>query len=162
MPLLGEIDIIDNDHPLELLQTDIQNYGYCIGFAVSPDQTLLATFTSVGTAQLYSLTSSDFSLIATLQDPAETQISEYFTGHFFSHFLIVGGRRKSLYAYSQTDLDNAILPCDMVVYDCDNGQVVQRVKGHNEEVLRIIPVGKSELLTSSEDGYIIRWHMNLR
>ncbi|KAJ1820864.1 hypothetical protein LPJ60_002967 [Coemansia sp. RSA 2675] len=161
--LTGRIDFIDEDHPLELLPHSITDQMALTGMSLSPDGTLLATFGSSGHVHIWD--TDTFECLTTLRDRSETNIDEFFVGQFTpnSEYLIVGGKLKDRKRWSEADEDNHIMPCPLKIFNVLTGDVVSRLEGHSEEILCVKSVvykGENYYVTTSQDGYIRRWHMD--
>ncbi|KAJ1916620.1 hypothetical protein H4219_003684 [Mycoemilia scoparia] len=161
-PVEGPIEYIDSEHPLKLLPYTISDQSNITGISLSPDGLLLATFSSTGTIKLWEMRT--FKCIKKLRDADEPNIDEYFVGQFLpdGRHLIAGGKLKDRKRWSEADEDNHILPCPLKIFDIITGKVVSRLEGHAEEILCIkyaLYQGENYLLTTSQDGYINRWHM---
>ncbi|KAJ2309300.1 hypothetical protein IWW51_006832, partial [Coemansia sp. RSA 2702] len=157
------IDLIDEEHPLELLPYTITDQMALTGLALSPDGTMLATLGSTGHVHVWD--TDTFECLATLRDKSEPNIDEFFVGQFTpnSEYLVVGGKLKDRKRWSEADEDNHILPCPLKVFNVLTGEVVARLEGHSEEILCVKSVvfkGENYLVTTSQDGYIRRWHMD--
>ncbi|KAJ2238256.1 hypothetical protein IWW45_000267 [Coemansia sp. RSA 485] len=157
------IDYIDEEHPLELISTNMTDQMAMTGMALSPDGSMLATFGSSGSVQIWDTES--FECLATLRDQEEPNIDEFFVGQFTpsSEYIVVGGKLKDRKRWSDADEDNHILPCPLKVFNILTGKVVARLEGHSEEILCIKSVvfkGENYFVTTSQDGYIRRWHMD--
>ncbi|KAJ2746248.1 hypothetical protein GGI20_001528 [Coemansia sp. BCRC 34301] len=163
LDLTGRIDFIDEDHPLELLPHSITDQMALTGMSLSPDGTLLATFGSSGHVHIWD--TDTFECLTTLRDRNETNIDEFFVGQFSpnSEYLIVGGKLKDRKRWSEADEDNHIMPCPLKIFNVLTGDVVARLEGHSEEILCVKSVvykGENYYVTTSQDGYIRRWHMD--
>ncbi|KAJ1648498.1 hypothetical protein LPJ64_000195 [Coemansia asiatica] len=157
------IDCIDDEHPLELITTNMTDQMALTGMALSPDGGMLATFGSSGSVQIWD--TETFECLATLRDLEEPNIDEFFVGQFTpnSEYIVVGGKLKDRKRWSEADEDNHILPCPLKVFNTLTGKVVARLEGHSEEILCIKSVvfkGENYFVTTSQDGYIRRWHMD--
>ncbi|KAJ2379948.1 hypothetical protein GGI05_006470, partial [Coemansia sp. RSA 2603] len=157
------IDFIDEEHPLELISTNMTDQMALTGMALSPDGTMLATFGSSGSVRVWD--TDTFECLTTLRDASEANIDEFFVGQFTpnSEYIIVGGKLKDRKRWSEADEDNHILPCPLKVFNVLTGQVVARLEGHSEEILCVKSVvykGENYFVTTSQDGYIRRWHMD--
>ncbi|ORX74831.1 WD40 repeat-like protein [Linderina pennispora] len=162
-PMGGPIDYIDEEHPLELIPTNIADQMALTGIALSPDGTLLATLGSSG--QIHIWDTESFECLATLRDKSEPNIDEFFVGQFTptGEYLVVGGKLKDRKRWSEADEDNHILPCPLKIFNVLTGEVVARLEGHAEEILSVKGVvykGENYFVTTSQDGYIRRWHMD--
>ncbi|KAJ2753642.1 hypothetical protein IWQ56_006590, partial [Coemansia nantahalensis] len=163
VPCTGRIDCIDDEHPLELLPHSLTDQMALTGMAISPDGSMLATFGSSGSVHIWDTES--FESLATLRDRSEPNIDEFFVGQFTpsAEYLVVGGKLKDRKRWSEADEDNHIMPCPLKIFNVVTGEVVARLEGHAEEVLSIKSVvykGENYLVTTSQDGYIRRWHMD--
>ncbi|KAJ2330958.1 hypothetical protein GGI00_003474, partial [Coemansia sp. RSA 2681] len=161
--LTGRIDFIDEDHPLELLPHSITDQMALTGMSLSPDGTLLATFGSSGHVHIWD--TDTFECLTTLRDRGEPNIDEFFVGQFTpnSEYMIVGGKLKDRKRWSEADEDNHIMPCPLKIFNVLTGDVVARLEGHSEEILCVKSVvykGENYYVTTSQDGYIRRWHMD--
>ncbi|KAJ2781526.1 hypothetical protein GGI15_003198 [Coemansia interrupta] len=157
------IDFIDDEHPLELISTNMTDQMALTGMALSPDGTMLATFGSSGSVRVWD--TDTFECLTTLRDASEANIDEFFVGQFTpnSEYIVVGGKLKDRKRWSEADEDNHILPCPLKVFNVLTGQVVARLDGHSEEILCVKSVvykGENYFVTTSQDGYIRRWHMD--
>ncbi|KAJ1724469.1 hypothetical protein LPJ53_001239 [Coemansia erecta] len=157
------IDFIDEEHPLELISTNMTDQMALTGMALSPDGTMLATFGSSGSVRVWD--TDTFECLTTLRDASEANIDEFFVGQFTpnSEYIVVGGKLKDRKRWSEADEDNHILPCPLKVFNVLTGQVVARLDGHSEEILCVKSVvykGENYFVTTSQDGYIRRWHMD--
>ncbi|KAG9303200.1 hypothetical protein G9A89_000735 [Geosiphon pyriformis] len=160
----GMLNYINEDYQLELINVDVHDQGPITGMTLSPDGTMLVTFSNVGSAKIWDTT--DFRMIQKLRDTKflETQIDEFFVGRFtFDQTkLVVGGKLKDRLRWSAEDDDNHILPCPLKIFDVISGKVIARLEGHAEEVLCIKSIlykGTPYYVTTSQDGYIIKWQM---
>lgn len=157
------INFINEDCPLELVkEANIQDYSQIVGIVLSPDGEMLATFSTIGTAKIWDV--ETFDLIQTLRDADEEQIDEFFVGRFTPtmEHIIIAGKLKDRKKWSSEDDDNHILPCPLKIFDVVSGKVVSRLEGHAEEVLCIKNIcykGENYYVTTSQDGYIIKWKM---
>ncbi|KAI1318398.1 hypothetical protein EDD11_006736 [Mortierella claussenii] len=159
----GMIGKISEDHPLELVDCNIQDQAPVTGMVLSPDGTMLVTFCNLGSARVWSL--EDYSLLTTLRDAKEEHIDEFYVGAFAPDQtkIIVGGKLKDRNNWSEADEDNNILPCPLKIFDILTGEVVTRLEGHTEELLCVKKVqfkGENYFLSGSQDGYLNKWHMD--
>ncbi|KAJ1812607.1 hypothetical protein LPJ75_003567, partial [Coemansia sp. RSA 2598] len=159
----ARIDRIDEEHPLELITTNMTDQMALTGMALSLDGSMLATFGSSGSVQIWD--TETFECLANLRDQEEPNIDEFFVGQFTpnSEYIVVGGKLKDRKRWSEADEDNHILPCPLKVFNILTGKVVARLEGHSEEILCIKSVvykGENYFVTTSQDGYIRRWHMD--
>ncbi|KAJ1902600.1 hypothetical protein LPJ81_003518 [Coemansia sp. IMI 209127] len=157
------IDLIDEEHQLELLPYNISDQMAMTGMSISPDGSMLATFGSTGQVNVWD--TETFECLTSLRDMSEPNIDEFFVGQFTpnSEYLIVGGKLKDRKRWSEADEDNHILPCPLKIFNVLTGEVVARLDGHSEEILCIKSViynGENYYVTTSQDGYIRRWHMD--
>nr|KAJ3423251.1 hypothetical protein HK105_007587 [Polyrhizophydium stewartii] len=157
------IAYIDSRNPLELLtESSIRDRSPITGMTLSPDGTMLVTFSNSGNISFWDL--ETLSLVQTLRDNKEPDIDEFYVGRFTpdSMHLIVGGKLKDRRRWSEQDDDNHIMPCPLKIFDVVSGEVVRKFEGHEEEVLCIksaVFKGQNYFISTSQDGYIIRWHM---
>ncbi|KAJ1666527.1 hypothetical protein IW140_004626 [Coemansia sp. RSA 1813] len=157
------IDLIDEENQLELLPYNISDQMAMTGISISPDGTMLATFGSTGQVNVWD--TETFECLTSLRDMSEPNIDEFFVGQFTpnSEYLIVGGKLKDRKRWSEADEDNHILPCPLKIFNVLTGEVVARLEGHSEEILCLKSVvynGENYYVTTSQDGYIRRWHMD--
>ncbi|KAJ1735454.1 hypothetical protein LPJ72_001856 [Coemansia sp. Benny D160-2] len=157
------IDLIDEEHQLDLLPYNISDQMAMTGITLSPDGTMLATFGSTGQVNIWDV--ETFECLISLRDMSEPNIDEFFVGQFTpnSEYLIVGGKLKDRKRWSEADEDNHILPCPLKVFNVLTGEVVSRLEGHSEEILclkSVVYKGENYYVTTSQDGYIRRWHMD--
>ncbi|KAJ2551890.1 hypothetical protein EV175_003519 [Coemansia sp. RSA 1933] len=157
------IDLIDEEHQLELLPYNISDQMAMTGITISTDGSMLATFGSTGQVNVWD--TETFECLTSLRDMSEPNIDEFFVGQFTpnSEYLIVGGKLKDRKRWSEADEDNHILPCPLKIFNVLTGEVVARLDGHSEEILCIKSVvynGENYYVTTSQDGYIRRWHMD--
>ncbi|KAJ1959479.1 hypothetical protein H4R35_007640, partial [Dimargaris xerosporica] len=100
-----------------------------------------------------------------LRDADEPNIDEFYVCKFtpdHSH-VIVGGKLKDRMRWSEADDDNHILPCPIKIFNVVTSKVVARLEGHSEEILcikRLQFKGDNYLISTSQDGYIIRWKLD--
>lgn len=157
----GMISHINKSNPLQLLRTyDIREPGPIAGIVLSPDGSMLATFSTVGTAKLWDVHSGK--LVMSLKDEKEPDIDEFYVGRFIpdSSRIVVGGKLKDRNRWSEQDDDNHILPCPLKVFDVVKGKVIATLNGHEEEILCVKSLqfkNENYYITSSQDGYIIKW-----
>ncbi|TPX63545.1 hypothetical protein SpCBS45565_g06540 [Spizellomyces sp. 'palustris'] len=158
------IDTINTTTPLTLVkQADMRDAGHITGMVLSPDGSMLATFCTMGLAKVWDL--ETYRIIQTLQDTSEPNIDEFYVGRFTPTMtrLVVGGKLKDPKKWSDEDEDNHILPCPLKVFDLVSGSVVERLEGHEEEILCCKSVefrGERYYVTTSQDGYIIKWKVD--
>ncbi|KAI8070854.1 WD40-repeat-containing domain protein [Gongronella butleri] len=135
--------------------------GPVLGMALSEDGALLATFASSGIICLWDAM-DDFHLIMKLRDTNEQQIEEYYCGQIKDGLLIAGGKLKDRHRWSTEDDDNHILPCPIKVFNLETKKVESQLHGHAEEILCLKWLtfdDKNYYISTSQDGYIIKWHM---
>ncbi|KAG0313986.1 hypothetical protein BGZ99_008448, partial [Dissophora globulifera] len=159
----GMLSKISDDHPLQLVDCNIQDQAPITGMALSPDGTMLATFCNLGSVRVWSL--DDYSLLTTLRDAKEEHIDEFYVGTFVPDQtkVLVGGKRKDRNNWSEADDDNNILPCPLKLFDVLTGEVIVTLEGHTEELLCVKRVqfkGENYFLSGSQDGYLNKWHMD--
>ncbi|KAF9156148.1 hypothetical protein BG015_007046 [Linnemannia schmuckeri] len=158
----GMLNKINEDHPLELVESNIRDQAAITGMVLSPDGTMLATFCNLGSVRIWSL--EDYSLLKTLRDAKEDHIDEFYVGTFVPDqtLVLAGGKLKDRNNWSEADEDNNILPCPLKLFDILTGEVVCQLKGHTEELLCVKRVqfkGENYFLSGSQDGYLNKWHM---
>ncbi|CAG8640317.1 23367_t:CDS:10, partial [Cetraspora pellucida] len=158
----GMINYINEEHQLELINVDVRDQGPITGMTLSPDGAMLVTFCNVGCAKIWD--TADFKLIQKLRDTEEVNIDEFFVGKFIPNHtrMAIGGKLKDRHHWSKDDDDNHILPCPLKIFDVITGKVIARLEGHTEEILcvkTVIYKGAPYFLTTSQDGYIIKWKM---
>jgi len=157
------INFINDDYPLEIVtEASIQDYSQIVGIVLSPDGEMLVTFSTIGTAKIWDV--ETFEEIQTLRDVDEEQIDEFFVGRFTPtmEHIVLAGKLKDRKKWSSEDDDNHILPCPLKVFDVVSGKVINRLEGHAEEILCIKSIcfkGENYYVTTSQDGYIIKWKM---
>lgn len=156
------IDLINTDNQLETVACNISDQAAIASMSLSDDGRLLATFSSIGSVKIWEI-GPEFDLLRKIRDSEETQIDEFYCGAFIPNGLLaVGGKLKNRHRWSEEDNDNHILPCDIKIFDMVDAKVVARLVGHTEEVLTIKVVhfkGENYLISTSQDGSIIKWHM---
>ncbi|KAI9252833.1 WD40-repeat-containing domain protein [Phascolomyces articulosus] len=158
------LDVINEDHSLTSLNYHISDQAAIVGMTLSPDGTILVTFSSVGFIKLWDVT-DEFKMIRRLRDSAEANIEEFYCGQFVDNqeLLVAGGKLKDRFRWSAQDDDNHILPCPVKVFNIETGHRVAELDGHMEEILCIKALQFKEenyYITTSQDGYIIKWHMD--
>ncbi|KAI7852340.1 WD40-repeat-containing domain protein [Circinella umbellata] len=158
------LDVINGDHPLASLNYHISDQAAIVGMTLSPDGTLLATFSSVGFIKLWDVT-NEFKMIRRLRDSKEINIEEFYCGQFVDsqELLVAGGKLKDRFRWSAQDEDNHIMPCPVKIFNIETGQRVAELYGHEEEILCIKSLEfkeKNYFITTSQDGYIIKWQMD--
>ncbi|CAG8641079.1 11376_t:CDS:10, partial [Acaulospora morrowiae] len=158
----GMINYINEQHHLELVNVDVRDQGPITGMTLSSDGTMLVTFCNVGSARIWD--TSDFKLIQKLRDTEEENIDEFFVGKFIPDQtrIAIGGKLKNRNLWSKDDEDNHILPCPLKIFDVISGKVIAKLEGHCEEILcvkNIVYKGTPYYITTSQDGYIIKWKM---
>ncbi|CAG8505132.1 7110_t:CDS:10 [Scutellospora calospora] len=158
----GMINYINEEHQLELINVDVRDQGPITGMTLSPDGAMLVTFCNVGCAKIWD--TADFKLIQKLRDIEEVNIDEFFVGKFIPDHtrMAIGGKLKDRHHWSKDDDDNHILPCPLKIFDVITGKAIARLEGHTEEILCVKTVvykGVPYFLTTSQDGYIIKWKM---
>eukprot|EP01117_Protostelium_nocturnum_P011269 TRINITY_DN4093_c0_g2_i4.p1 TRINITY_DN4093_c0_g2~~TRINITY_DN4093_c0_g2_i4.p1 ORF type:complete len:531 (-),score=175.47 TRINITY_DN4093_c0_g2_i4:719-2311(-) len=156
------IDLINVDNPLTL-QHAIDHQGAIYGMKLSPDYQYLATCTNLGSIQIWD--TKEWKLVTELRDRKEKEIDEFFVMNWTDDgkHIIVGGKLKCRKMWSNTDEDNHILPCPIKIFNTESGEVVERLEGHQEEVLclkRVVFKETNYLLSGSEEGFMIKWEMN--
>ncbi|RKO84670.1 WD40-repeat-containing domain protein [Blyttiomyces helicus] len=158
------INFINQEHPLELVEeAEIRDNGSIIGMVLSPEATILVTFSNFGIARLWDLTT--YEQIQCLKDAKEENIGEFYVGKFVPGLtrMAIGGKVKQRNRWSAQDEDNHVLPCPLKIFDVETGEVVSKLAGHEEEILCVKAIeykGDRYFVTSSQDGYIIRWKMD--
>ena len=149
---------------------------------LSADGTMLATFSNIGAVKIWDV-ENEFKLIQKLRDPDEKNIDEFYCGQFTSDMqdhIVTGGKLKDRHRWSAEDEDNHILPCPIKVrlyillsrysilsnllqiFNMESSKVVARLEGHEEEILTIKDIkfkGENYYISTSQDGYIIKWKM---
>ncbi|KAI8075901.1 WD40-repeat-containing domain protein [Gilbertella persicaria] len=157
------INQINSDHPLQTLPLDISDQGAITGMTLSNDGNLLATFSNVGVIKVWDI-QDDFHLLRKIRDSKETHIDEFYCGRILEcGLLVTGGKLKDRYRWSAEDNDNHILPCPIKIFDLVTCERVAQLEGHSEEILCIKAIqfkGKNYFISTSQDGYIIKWEMD--
>ncbi|TPX55650.1 hypothetical protein PhCBS80983_g05130 [Powellomyces hirtus] len=157
------INHINEAHPLSLLTSaDIRDHGHITSMVQSPDGRMLATFCTMGTVRIWD--TETWKVVQVLRDADEANIDEFYCGRFTPDMrrIVVGGKLKDPHKWSEVDDDNHILPCPLKIFDLVTGKVVERLEGHEEEVLCIKAVqfkGENYYVTTSQDGYVLKWRM---
>lgn len=157
------IDLINMDHELKALSLDVCDQGAVTGMTLSKDGTLLVTFSNIGAIKIWDIR-NDMTCVRHIRDPSETQIDEFYCGQILTDegLLVTGGKLKNRHRWSTEDNDNHILPCPIKIFNIITGERVAVLEGHSEEILCIKAVkfkGDNYLVSTSQDGYIIKWHM---
>ncbi|KAI7864499.1 WD40-repeat-containing domain protein [Spinellus fusiger] len=158
------IDVINQDHPIATVPCQISDQAPITSMTISPDGTLLATFSNVGAVKIWDI-EDEFRLVRKLRDMEEAHIDEFYCGKFVSEtqaLMATGGKLKDRHRFSVQDEDNHILPCPIKIFDIETTKVLATLHGHAEEILCIKALQfKSEnyYISTSQDGYIIKWHM---
>lgn len=157
------VDYVNEMNPLRALPLDICDQGAITGMTLSEDGTLLLTFCNVGSIKIWDI-NENFECIRHIRDRDETQIDEFYCGQILSEGLLVtGGKLKNRHRWSAEDNDNHIMPCPIKIFDVITGKRLAKLDGHTEEILCIKAVkfkGGNYLISTSQDGYIIKWHMD--
>jgi WD40 repeat protein len=158
------IDCINSDNPLTLVPSDIQDQGAVTGMTLSDDGTMLVTFCNIGCVKIWDIRKG-FKCLRHIRDKEEKQIDEFYCGQLLpgTGLLATGGKLKNRHRWSAEDNDNHILPCPIKIFDVFTGKRVAKLEGHTEEILCIKAVkfeGENYLISTSQDGYIIKWHMD--
>lgn len=157
------IDSINHTHALESIPCNVSDQSAISSMALSDDGALLATFSSIGSVKVWNV-ADNFELLRKIRDNEETQIDEFYCGAFTPNGLLaVGGKRKNRHHWSTEDNDNFILNCDIKLFDMVQAKVLTRLEGHTEEVLTIKAIefkGNNYLISTSQDGSIMKWHMS--
>lgn len=160
------IDLINSDHPLIALPLDICDQGAVTGMTLSEDGTLLVTFCNIGAIKIWDI-QNGLVCLRHIRDHTETQIDEFYCGQILpaadDGLLVTGGKLKNRHRWSAEDNDNHILPCPIKIFNLITGERIAKLDGHTEEILCIKAVvfkGNNYLISTSQDGYIIKWHMS--
>ncbi|KAF7730101.1 hypothetical protein EC973_003047 [Apophysomyces ossiformis] len=155
------IDAINEDNPLTLVPSNIEDQGAITGMTLSTDGTLLATFSNIGSIKIWDV-EDDFRPLRKLRDTKEPHIDEFYCGKFVSSLMVAGGKLKDRHRWSAVDEDSHILPCPIKIFDLETTSIVSKLEGHAEEILCIKSLTfkeKNYYISTSQDGYIIKWHM---
>lgn len=160
----GMINSINANHSLQTLPINVSDEGPITGMTLSDDGKLLATFCNMGSIKVWDV-DNNCNLMRKIHDKSETEIEEFYCGQFLTEkgFLVAGGKLKARHKWSHQDNDNFILDCDIKIFDVDTGDRVALLKGHSEEILCIKALsfkGNNYFISTSQDGYIIKWHMD--
>jgi WD40 repeat protein len=160
----GMIDRINDEYRLKTLPVNVSDDGPITSMTLSEDGKLLATFCNMGSIKVWHI-DQDVTLVRKIRDTVETQIEEFYCGQFVMEkgLLAAGGKLKDRHKWSYQDNDNFILPCDIKIFNVDTCERVAVLKGHSEEILCIKAVqfkGNNYFISTSQDGYIIKWHMD--
>ncbi|KAL0083572.1 WD40-repeat-containing domain protein [Phycomyces blakesleeanus] len=159
------IDNINENNQLEAVPCNISDQAAITSMCLSPDGTLLATFSNIGAVKIWDI-ADDFNLIRKLRDTEEKHIDEFYCGQFVSdsqNLLVTGGKLKDRHRWSVEDEDNHILPCSIKIFDIEECKIVGKLAGHSEEILCIKSLtfnGKNYYISTSQDGYIFKWNMD--
>ncbi|CDS14390.1 hypothetical protein LRAMOSA06559 [Lichtheimia ramosa] len=158
------MDVINEKYPVKALNYNLGDHGPVTAMTLSPDGVMLATFSSTGAIQLWDI-ADNFKLLRRIRDRGETQIEEFYCGKFSNdqELIVAGGKLKNRSVWSSQDDDNHILPCPIKIFSVETGNRVGQLDGHSEEVLCIKAItfkGKNYYLSTSQDGYIIKWQMD--
>ncbi|KAI9599559.1 WD40-repeat-containing domain protein [Syncephalis fuscata] len=160
----GMVNFVDEQEQALYCITEatIHDQGPITGMKLSPDGTMLATFCNVGCVKLWDL--EDWRLLRHLRDTEEPNIDEFYVGQFTPNqaHLIVAGKLKNRAFWSETDDDNHIMSTPIKIFDIVSGQVVVKLEGHEEEVICVKLIefqGDNYIISTSQDGYIIKWKM---
>ncbi|KAI7865731.1 WD40-repeat-containing domain protein [Spinellus fusiger] len=159
------INDISHANQLELVSCNMSDQAPITSMCLSPDGTLLATFSNIGAVKIWDIT-NDFALLRKLRDTEELNIDEFYCGQFISDaqaLLATGGKIKDRHRWSAEDEDNHILPCTIKIFDIEESKVVSKLVGHSEEILCIKTLtfnGQNYYISTSQDGYIFKWHMD--
>ncbi|KAI8967594.1 WD40-repeat-containing domain protein [Mycotypha africana] len=167
------IDNISEDNPVVALPYAISDQGAITGMTLSGDGTLLATFSNIGSIKVWDVAATDaaadgdesFKLLRHIRDKDEKQIDEFYCGQILENegLIVAGGKLKDRYRWSAEDNDSHILPCPLKIFDVVTGKRTTLLEGHAEEILCIKAIqflGENYLISTSQDGYIIKWHMD--
>ncbi|KAI7896073.1 WD40-repeat-containing domain protein [Mucor mucedo] len=157
------INEINADHPLYPLAVDVCDQGAVTGMTLSDDGTLLVTFSNIGAIKIWDV-HHNLTCLRHIRDRQETQIDEFYCGQLLpaDELLVAGGKLKNRHRWSAEENDNHIMPCPIKIFNIITGERVAVLDGHSEEILCIKAVqfkGDNYLLSTSQDGYIIKWHM---
>ncbi|KAG0166791.1 hypothetical protein DFQ28_007313 [Apophysomyces sp. BC1034] len=159
------IDRINEENQLEVVPCNISDQAAITSMSLSPDGTLLATFSNIGAIKIWDI-EDDFRLVRKLRDAEETHIDEFYCGKFVSEtqeLMVTGGKLKDRHRWSAQDEDNHILPCPIKIFNIEESKVVGKLEGHTEEILCIKALtfnGQNYFISTSQDGYIIKWNMD--
>ncbi|ORZ21568.1 WD40-repeat-containing domain protein [Absidia repens] len=152
---------VNESSPLAVVHS-FKDQGPVLGMTLSKDGTLLATFCTLGTINIWDV-QNELCLLIRLQDNQEDQIDEFYCGLFRDQYLLAGGKLKDRHCWSVEDEDCHILPCPIKIFDMFDGKVAGQLDGHSEEVLCIKSLqfeSKNYYVSTSQDGYIIKWQMD--
>ncbi|KAJ3019769.1 hypothetical protein HKX48_001785 [Thoreauomyces humboldtii] len=161
------INHVNASNPLRLLPAaaSVHDHGHITSMVLSPDGLMLATFSTVGSVRIWD--TETWSCVQVLQDREreDDEIDEFFCGRFTEDGtrIVVAGKLKDPKKWNEAEEDNHVLPCPLKVFDLVTGKVVARMEGHDEEVLCIKAIqykGENYYITTSQDGYLIRWKMD--
>ncbi|KAI9255841.1 WD40-repeat-containing domain protein [Helicostylum pulchrum] len=157
------IDLINSDNELMTLPLDICDQGAVTGMTLSDDGALLVTFCNIGAIKIWDIRNG-LTCVRHIRDRSESQIDEFYCGQILPDGLLVtGGKLKNRHRWSAEDNDNHILPCAIKIFNVITGERVAKLDGHTEEILCIKAIqfkGNNYLISTSQDGYIIKWHMS--
>lgn len=159
------IKSINQENTLEVLSFDISDQSAITGMTLSNDGTLLATFSNIGAVKVWDI-QNNFKCVRKIRDAEETQIDEFYCGQFVSEgqeLIVTAGKLKDRHRWSAEDGDSHILPCPIKIFRLEDCSRVARLEGHTEEILCVKSLsymGNNYLISTSQDGYIIKWHMD--
>lgn len=87
-----------------------------MSMTISPDGTLLATFSRVGVIKLWDI-ANEFRLVWRLRDIEEINIEEFYCGQFTpdQQLVVAAGKLKDRFRWRPADNDNHLLPCPVKV-----------------------------------------------
>eukprot|EP00002_Diphylleia_rotans_P024317 TRINITY_DN4797_c0_g1_i6.p1 TRINITY_DN4797_c0_g1~~TRINITY_DN4797_c0_g1_i6.p1 ORF type:complete len:526 (+),score=92.28 TRINITY_DN4797_c0_g1_i6:54-1631(+) len=159
----GAIERIDLQNPL-LAPMHLHHSGGIWGLTWSSDFRILATCSTFGTVRLWDV-EDNFSLIKEIYDEQEGFIEEYYVAKFTpsDRHLVVGGKLKDGKIWDSDDDDNKIIPGPLKIFDLQTGKVVNKLEGHEEEILclkRIEYKGDPYFVSCGQDGLIYKWRMD--
>lgn len=156
------INRINSANPIKSLPVNISDQGAITGMTLSKDGALLATFSNTGSIKIWDI-QDDFKLLRNIRDSLEDQIDEFYCGQFIGDYIITAGKLKDRHRWSTEDSDNHILPCPIKIFDVASTEQIARLEGHSEEILCVKTLtfkGENYLISTSQDGYIMKWLMD--
>ncbi|KAJ3211968.1 hypothetical protein HDU82_004379 [Entophlyctis luteolus] len=183
---------INIEGPLDLIEAAVEDKAPIAGMILSPCGTLLLTFSLLGIIKVWDIENNFRMLVTLNDSADSSIADEFYTGAFpiLQDFLpdspsksarvvervnsktskkshvpltvAVAGKSKDRTRWCDDENDNAILPCDIKIFDLNSGRVISRLAGHQEEVLCLKAVvfkNTPYYISASEDGYIFKWEM---
>eukprot|EP01135_Chromosphaera_perkinsii_P000468 Nk52_evm22s96 gene=Nk52_evmTU22s96 len=157
------IEFINEQNPLVHRDQALLHAGSIYSMALSDDGHMLATFSIYGSIRVWDC--EEWTLLTELFCKNDDTVNDFYCGLFLpdNEHVVVGGKCKDRNRWSEEDDDNYILPCPLLIINLLTGEVVNKLEGHKEEILFVERVqfkGENHFLSCSQDGTIIKWHMD--